>query len=203
MKQGDSKGQKLHEALSKCLTTNSLGHSYPDCSRVCNEKIFWVKDGQKACFSDKNTSGTFKVEHPKGAKDNPCWLVCVDEGIITNQKSAQVKGQSMSRCDNLVFNDEVFYYVEAKMNVKSGDWEGEFQDAMKNKIPATKAFILSALSQVGHSISQKICVAVNFPKSNNRAPKSNFQKQETLRLDAEKALQQRVFKLVLDDTITL
>ncbi len=203
MKQDSSNGQKLHTALIECLATNEFGHPYEQCSRVCSESFFWVKDGQNECFSAKKTSGAFNVEHSKAVQGSACWLVCVDEGIVTHQKSTLVRGRSMARCDNLLFNDELFYYIEAKMNVQAGKWEDEFQDAMKNKIPATKAFILSKLSQTEQSIPQKICVAVNFPKSNNRVPQSNLQKQETLRLDAEKALGQKVFKLVLSETIML
>lgn len=203
MKQPETKGEKLHDALMGCLAQNRSGHPYLHCSRVCNETEFWVKDGQKECFAAQNVSGAFKIHHPNAAKDKPCWLVCVDEGIITNQKSALAHGRSLSRCDNLLFNDEVFYYVEAKMEVQAGNWESEFQDAVKNKIPATKTFLLSALSQVEHSMPQKVCVAVIFPRSNNRYPRYNSQKQETLRLDAEKALGQKVLKLVLDEVIVL
>jgi len=184
MQNHKSKGEKLHNDLKECLAKNDFGEPYEACSRICKESEFWVNDGKKECFSPKKHHSAFKVEQineSHGKDQKICWLVCVDEGIITNLKSSKTRGYSIPRCDNFLFDDNIFYYVEAKMGVKDKRWEEEFQDSIKNKIPETKSFLLSKLNDFGYSISQKIGIAITYSGSNWRIPRTDIQKQESLR----------------------
>jgi hypothetical protein len=201
MKQHKTKGEQLHEELITCLASNPKGQPYAQCSRICNEAQYWVLDSNRSdCFSPTRPKGgkPFGVKSVNsGGSPQPSWLVCVDEGLITNQKSG-----SMPRCDNLVFNDAVFYFVEAKMQVGGDNWKKEFDDAVENKIPKTKALIDTALGENGSAITQEIRIAIPYPGSNNRVPRNNLQKEEVLRKEARRHCKW-VSKVTLEDTILL
>ncbi len=144
MKQPETRGEKLHRELGECLASNQKGLPYAHCSRECTEAAYWVLDkGNNECFSAQKA----KSEQPFGVKSTgpdgkakKSWLVCVDEGLVTSQKS-----NSMARCDNLLFNDAVLYFVEAKMRVGGGKWKQDFNEAVREKIPKTKALLDAAL----------------------------------------------------------
>lgn len=195
-------GQTLHTQLTECLASNSVGLSYAQCSRECSEANYWVIDGGKnECFSAQRMR---KAQHFEvksiGANGTAkkSWLVCVDEGLVTNQKS-----NSLPRCDNLLFNSEVFYFIEAKMGVTGNQWKKEFDDAIKNKIPMTKSILDSALGKKGYSITQKIGIVIPYPGINYRVPRTNSQKGEVLRLEAMKQSGKWVSKLILSEVVLL
>jgi hypothetical protein len=202
MKQPETKGEKLHRELSECLASNPKGLPYAQCSRECTEAAYWVLDkGQNECFSAQKA----KSEQPFGVtstgsdgKAKKSWLVCVDEGLVTSQKS-----NSMARCDNLLFNDAVFYFVEAKMRVGGDKWKQEFEDALRNKVPQTKALLDAALGERGCAISQQMGIAVPFSGTNSKVPKNNPQKEETLRQESRRHAGNWVTKLTLSETIIL
>lgn len=204
MKPHKTKGEILHEKLEECLTSNSKGLPYFQCSRPCSEKSYWVLDkGGNRCFSEKK----IKNEQPFCVKNSSpdgvpkmSWLVCVDEGLITNQKSGGI-----ARCDNILFNDQIFYFIEAKMRVASDQWKKEFDDAIKNKIPRTKAFIDEALGKNGYSLTQthQLGIALPYPGFNNRIPRNNPQKLESLRGEARKHAGKWVTQIILSDTIEI
>lgn len=111
----------------------------------------------------------------------------------------------MPRCDNLLFNDEIFYFVEAKMRV-SASRETEIKDAIENKIPKTKAFLGDAMGEFDVSFPPKIGIAIPFPydkSKDNRKPNKIKQKQEQLLLEARSKLGKSVFKVTLSETIIL
>ncbi|MFN0033435.1 MAG: hypothetical protein ACKVUS_00125 [Saprospiraceae bacterium] len=202
MKQPETKGEKLHRELGECLASNPKGLPYAQCSRECTEVAYWVLDkGGNECFSAQNLKGgqPFGVKSTgSDGKAKKSWLVCVDEGLVTSQKS-----NSMARCDNLLFNDTVFYFVEAKMRVGGDKWKQEFEDAVRNKIPRTKALLDAALGEHGYAIAQPMGIAVPFPGANSQVPKINSQKEEALRQVARKYAGNWVAKLTLSETVTL
>ncbi|MFN0214892.1 MAG: hypothetical protein ACKVT2_11605 [Saprospiraceae bacterium] len=201
MKQPETKGEKLHRTLGECLAYNSKGLPYAQCSRECIEAVYWVLDkGKNECFSDQK----LKSEQPFGVsskapdgKAKKSWLVCVDEGLVTSKKS-----NSMARCDNLLFNDNIFYFVEAKMRVEGDKWKKEFEDALRNKIPRTKSLLDTTLGEVGYAIPQKIGIAVPFSGANSRVPK-NASNRERLREEAREKAGKWVVELTLDEIIIL
>lgn len=192
----------MHEQLTACLADNPQGIPYALCSRACIEGKYWVLDkGQSACFSETKV----KSDHPyeinsvdADGKAVHSWLVCVDEGLITNSKSNR-----MARCDNLLFNDDVFYFVEAKMRVKGKNFQKEFEDAIRNKIPKTKALLDGKMSEMGYAISQKMGIAIPFSAAEYIAPRNISQKAESSRQDARKFAGTWVCNLTLDETIVL
>ena len=202
MKQHKTKGEMLHEELEECLTPNPMGLPYMQCSRECQEEQYWVIDKEgNNCFSSikQKKEQPFHVKSiSSNSKVKKSWLVCVDEGLVTNQKS-----NATPRCDNLLFNDEIFYYVEAKMRVKGDNWKAEIDDAVKNKIPTTKQFIDNSLRLKGYEVKQQIGIAIPFPALNYKVPRDNPQKEESLRQKARKHAGNWVSKLTLRETIEL
>jgi len=202
MKLPETKGEKLHRELNECLASNPKGLPYAQCSRECTEAAYWVLDkGNNECFSAQKA----KSEQPFGVtstgpdgKAKKSWLVCVDEGLVTSKKS-----NSMSRCDNLLFNDAVFYFVEAKMRVGGDKWKQDFDEAVREKIPKTKALLDAALGERGCAIPQPMGIAVPFSGANSQVPKTNSQKEEALRQEARKYAGNWVAKVTLSETIVL
>ncbi len=108
----------------------------------------------------------------------------------------------MAHCDNLLFNDNIFYFVEAKMRVEGDKWKKEFEDTLRNKIPRTKSLLDTALGEGGYAIPQKIGIAVPFSGANSRVPK-NASNRERLREEAREKAGKWVVELTLDEIIVL
>lgn len=203
MKQHKTKGERLHEQLTECLASNPKGLPYSQCSRECVEENYWVIDkGGNECFSSQKLKNQqpFEVRSldANGAAKKS-WLVCVDEGLIKSQKS-----NNEPRCDNLLFNDDIFFFVEAKMRVMDKKWEQEFDDAIKNKIPKTKQLLDSKMGEFGYAIAQKIGIAIPFAGTNSRVPrKKTLYNEEQSFLEAREKLEKWVTKLTLSETIVL
>lgn len=203
MKQHKTKGEKLHEQLIECLASNPKGLPYSQCSRECVEGNYWVIDqGGNECFSPQKLKNQqpFEVK----SKDSnglakKSWLVCVDEGLIKSQKS-----NNEPRCDNLLFNDDIFFFVEAKMRVMGKKWEQEFDDAIRNKVPKTKQLLDSKMGESGYAIAQKIGIAIPFVGTNSRVPRrKTLYNQEQILLEVRGKLGNWVSKLTLGEIIEL
>ena len=196
-------GAALHAQLIESFSRNPYGLQYNECSRECIEVSYYIYDDRNGtnCFATekRKNKDPFKIiNETRDGANRKSWLVCVDEGLITNQKS-----RGLPRCDNLVFNDEYFFFIEAKMRVLGELWKREFEDAIENKIPTTKRIIDEILGGYGYTIKQEIKIAIPFPAANLRVPRNNPQKKEVLRLEARKKCGKWVSDIEIHDIIHL
>ena len=93
--------------------------------------------------------------------------------------------------------------IEAKMRVKGKNFQKEFEDAIRNKIPKTKALLDGKMSEMGYAISQKMGIAIPFSAAEYTAPRNISQKAESSRQVAGKFAGTWVCNLTLDETIVL
>lgn len=198
-----SYGKELHKILTTCMGNHTHGRPYSVCSQSSLNKTdileFWVVDyfEKEGCkIIDKKVPKSFKVEASKNVE---IWCVCVDGCLIKDSK-----GFNPSKCDNLIFSEETFYFVEAKINVIA-KWNmilKEIEDAIHNKIKYTKEIIFKSISDYGDEFLQKdIRISIPFKGNNYSVPRNNFQRLEQLRRQAEKSLKIPIKRFLLDDKI--
>lgn len=189
------KGINLYQALLECFEHNSKGMPFSGCS-VQAKGSYWVIDKSASnCFSQNRQKDAFEVQISDGKES---WLVCVDEGFITSQKS-----NNMARCDHFVFAEDEFFYIEAKMKVQGKKWSDEINDALTNKIPNTRQYIESTLRRNGFDMKHKVCIAIPFPPSNNRLPRKITQYEEQYRVEAKKKGCGDIYRLILSAVVRI
>lgn len=198
-----SYGEELHSVLRSCMENNPHGSPYRMCVFTQLEEnknlVFWVGDfnEREGCVVHvKKLPNSFSV---KAAEGDKIWCVCIDGCLIKNQGS-----NSPARCDNLVFSENTFYFVEAKLKV-SARWEGilhEIDQAIEKQIKNTKDILLRQINDYGETFSQKdIRVAIPFSGSNQSVPRRKAQLLEQLRVKTQKTLKVPIKKFSLDETI--
>lgn len=131
-------GEKIVEALQSSFHRRNITL----CLNKSRENVLFVTevepDRNTPCILQKDESKGFCIENPNGKE---IYMLAVDQCFFTNR-------DAMKRCDALVFDEQVFCFVELKLGVKR-NLADEVKEAVQ-KLAETIQFFTNALLTQAH-----------------------------------------------------